>query len=280
MVAAHCSSCASPCKKKISREGAKAAKKTAPSFAVFASLRGTFLTSARVSSDLAYVILELEETMMNRRFLSVMLLALCLLAAVVNVHAQDSNPAQTVTKQADTKDDETNLETQLYLIVGTNGDVPDAKLPAALDTVVRQLHAALPFKNYRLAATMINRVKNEGRLELRWIGGPLTLAAGPAPALNPSFSNFFVRQVKLVQGSDGQPRVQMQGFNFGARVPIQVSGAIAANGAVAPTINYEPTGVSTDVSMREGEPVIVGTLNIGPSGDAIILVVSAKRTMK
>ena len=127
---------------------------------------------------------------------------------------------------------------------------------------------------------MVNRVKNEGRLELRWIGGPMTLAAGPTPALNPSFSNFSIRQVRLVQASDGQPRVQMQGFNFGARVPIQVSGAIAANGAVAPTINYEPTGVSTDVSMREGEPVIVGTLNIGPSGDAIILVVSAKRTQK
>jgi len=28
-----------------------------------------------------------------------------------------------------------------------------------------------------------------------------------------------------------------------------------------------------DISMREGEPVVVGTLNIGPSGDAIILVV-------
>ena len=218
--------------------------------------------------------------MMNRRFLSMMLLALCLLAAVVNVQAQDSNTAQTTTKQAETKDDEINLETQLYLIVGTNGDVPDAKMPATLDTVVKQLHATLPFKSYRLAATMINRVKNEGRLELRWIGGPMTLAAGPAPALNPSFSNFNVRQVRLVQASDGQQRVQMLGFNFGARVPIQVSGAIAANGAVAPTINYEPTGISTDVSMREGEPVIVGTLNIGPSGDAIILVVSAKRTQK
>jgi hypothetical protein len=32
--------------------------------------------------------------------------------------------------------------------------------------------------------------------------------------------------------------------------------------------------------MREGEPVVVGTLNVGPSGDAIILVVSAKRTTK
>src|SRR5215217_5870355 len=197
--------------------------------------------------------------------------ALCLMSASLNVQAQSTTPNTT---------DETNLDTQLHIILGTNQDVVDSKLPASLEPVVKQLRATLPFKNYRLAATMVNRVKNEGRLELRWIGGPMTLAAGPAPALNPSFSNFFVRQVKLVQGSDGQPRVQMEGFNFGARVPIQVSGAIAANGAVAPTINYEPTGVSTDVSMREGEPVIVGTLNIGPSGDAIILVVSAKRTMK
>lgn len=217
---------------------------------------------------------------MNRKFLSVVLLALCLLAAVAYAQAQETNTAQTSTKQVEAKDDETNLETQLYLIVGTNSDAGDSNLPAALDTVVKQLRASLPFKNYRLTATMINRVKNEGRLELRWIGGPMTLAAGPAPVLNPSFSNFHIRQVRLVQANDGQPRVQLQGFNFGARVPIQVSGAIAANGAVAPTINYEPTGIATDVSMREGEPVIIGTLNIGPSGDAIILVVSAKRTTK
>jgi hypothetical protein len=218
---------------------------------------------------------------MKLKFLSATLLALCAafwLTAVV-AKAQESNTTQT-TKQVQTKDDETNLETQLYLIVGTNQEVPDNKLPATLDGVVKQLRATLPFKSYRLAATMINRVKNEGRLELSWIGGPMTLAAGPTPALNPSFSNFSIRIVKLVEASNGQQMVQMEGFNFGARVPIQVSGAIAANGAVAPTINYERTGVATDVSMREGEPVIVGTLNIGPSGDAIILVVSAKRTPK
>lgn len=216
--------------------------------------------------------------MKMRNFL-LALCALCLLTATV-ARAQDNNTTQTATKQAQAKDDETNLETQLYLIVGTTADVPDTKMPAALDNVVKQLRATLPFRNYKLAATMINRVRNEGRLELRWIGGPMTLAAGPSPALNPSFSNFSIRQVRLGQGSDGQRMVQMNGFNFGARVPIQVGSAIAANGTVAPSINYEPTGISTDVSMREGEPVIVGTLNIGPSGDAIILVVSAMRTQK
>jgi hypothetical protein len=204
-----------------------------------------------------------------KNFLTAMLLILCAVVCV-NVEAQTAQDPS----------DEANLETQLYLIVGTNQDVDDAKLPASLDTVVKQLRATLPFKNYRLAATLINRVKNEGRLELSWIGGPLASASGAASNVTPSFSQFRVRQVKLARNADNQPMVQMLGFNFGARIPIQTPGAIAANGAVAPTVAYENTGVSTDISMRESEPVIVGTLNVGPSGDAIILVVSAKRTMK
>src|SRR5215216_843073 len=208
--------------------------------------------------------------MKKRNFLSAMLLALCLMGASLNVQAQE-------TPQTDS---ETNLETQLYLIVGTNQDVDASKLPAAVEPVVKQLRATLPFKNYRLAATLINRVKNEGRLDLSWIGGPLASAVPGATTATPSFSQFKVRQVKIVRNSEGQQVVQMLGFNFGARIPIQTSGAVAANGAVTPAFNYENTGLATDISMRESEPVIVGTLNVGPSGDAIILVISAKRTPK
>jgi hypothetical protein len=211
--------------------------------------------------------------MTKRNFLTLFLLSLFLLCGSLNVQAQ-------TTTQTETKDDETNLDTQLYLIVATNQEVVESKLPALLDPVVKQLRATLPFKNYRLAATLINRVKNEGRLDLSWIGGPMASASGNAPTNTPSFSQFKVRQVKLARNSEGQQVVQMTGFNFGARIPIQVSGAIAANGAVAPNFNYESTGLATDISMREAEPVIVGTLNVGPSGDAIILVVSAKRTLK
>jgi hypothetical protein len=204
---------------------------------------------------------------MKKRILSITLLALCLMATSVSGYAQEPT-------------DDANLETQLFLIVGTNQDVQDTKLPAALDPIIKQLRSTLPFKNYRLAATLINRVKNEGRLDLSWIGGPLASPTGAASNVTPSFSQFKVRQVKLVRNTENQQVVQMLGFNFGARVPIQTPGAIAANGAVAPTVAYENTGVSTDISMREAEPVIVGTLNIGPSGDAIILVVSAKKTSK
>jgi hypothetical protein len=209
--------------------------------------------------------------MKKRNFLRGLLLALCLMSISLSVHAQ-SQPIESV--------DESNLDTQLYLIVGTNQEVDDSKLPASLDPVVRQLRATLPFKNYRLAATLINRVKNEGRLELNWIGAPPASPLAAASNVTPSFSQFRVRQVKLVRNSENQVVVQMVGFNYGARIPIQTSPSLAASGAIAPAFNYETTGLSTDISMREGEPVIVGTLNVGPSGDAIILVVSAKRTPK
>lgn len=178
------------------------------------------------------------------------------------------------------KEDDTNLDTQLYLIVGTNQEVEDAKLPVALDPVIKQLRASLPFKSYRLSATLINRVKADGRLSLRWIGGPL-LASAAATQHPPSFNEFNVRIVRIVDDADGRKIIRMDGFSFGGRVPIQTSSTVASNGAmVAPVINYENTGLTTDISMREGEPVVVGTLNVGPSGDAIILVISARRTPK
>jgi hypothetical protein len=181
--------------------------------------------------------------------------------------------------QSSSKDVETNLDTQLYLLVATNQDVDDSRIPAALDGVVKQLRASLPFKNYRLAATLINRVKNDGRLNLKWIGGPL-MATAAASNTTPSFNEFRVNNVKLAADSSGNQIVKMEGFGFGARIPIQSGTAIASNGPAAPIINYESTGLNTDISMREGEPVIVGTLNVGPSGDAIILVMSARRTNK
>lgn len=190
------------------------------------------------------------------------------------VFAQSSIPAA-----QEKQEDETNLDTQLYLLVATNQDVDDTKLPAALDPVVKQLRASLPFKNYRLAATLLNRVKNDGRLNLKWIGGPL-VPSGALSATTPSFNEFRINGVKLVRDIAGQQLVRMDGFGFGVRIPIITGSTVASNGPMAPIINYEATGLNTDISMREGEPVVVGTLNIGPSGDAIILVMSAKRTNK
>lgn len=212
---------------------------------------------------------------MKKLLFAILLAVVCL---NMNVQAQSTATPQTPTKTETKQEDETNLETQLFLIVASHQEVGDPKLPSALDGVLKQLRATLPFKNYRLVSTLINRVKNDGRLQLNWVGAPMT-SASSALSTTPSFSHFNIRQVRVVRNSEGQEMVQMTGFSFGARVPIQMS-AVAAGGEVRPTTSYEQTGLGTDISMKEGEPVIVGTLNVGPSGDAIILVVSAKRAQK
>ena len=216
-----------------------------------------------------------------RKSLTTLLLAIFMIGASVcsqqvlaQTAAADSQPAAQTEK-----DDETNLDTQLYLLVATNQEVDDARMPAALEPLIRQLRPSLPFKNYRLAATLINRVKNNGRLNLKWVGGPLGVSTAAASA-NASFNEFKVFAVKLATNAAGQPIVRMEGFSFGARIPIQ-TGMLASNVlGGGPIINYESTGLNTDISMREGEPVVVGTLHIGPSGDAIILVMTAKRSNK
>ena len=78
--------------------------------------------------------------------------------------------------------------------------------------------------------------------------------------------------------SNGTEVIQMQRFSFGSRVPVQTGTTIAVSGtASAPVLNWEPVGLLTDISIRENEPAIVGTLNIGPSGEVIVLAVSVRR---
>lgn len=199
-------------------------------------------------------------------------LAFSFLAATVQRAA-----AQSTDKPNENKNEDVNLDTQLYLILGTNQEVSDARLPVSLDPVIKQLKASLPFKNYRVAATLLNRVKSDGRLNLLWIGGPLLESAAETKH-TPSFNEFNVRQVRVVDDPEGKKVIRMDGFKYGTRIPVVTYNGVAAVGTPpAPIINYENTGLNTDISMREGEPVIVGTLNLGPSGDAVILVVSARR---
>lgn len=207
------------------------------------------------------------------------ILFVCLLSISAAFSSQALAQSADQPSQGENKNSEANLDTQLYILIATNQEVDDAKLPTTLDPVLKQLRASLPFKNYRLAATLINRVKNDGRLNLQWVGGPL-LATAAASATTPSFNEFKVNAVRLVTDGSGRDVVRMEGFRFGARIPIQTGTAIASNGPAAPIINYENTGLNTDISMHEGEPVVVGTLNVGPSGDAIILVMTARRSSR
>jgi hypothetical protein len=97
---------------------------------------------------------------------------------------------------------------------------------------------------------------------------------------NPTFNNFGAT-VRLATDANSNDIVRMNELRFGAQVPIITAQVTTTNASLssAPvsSVNYQSIGLKTDISMREGSPVIAGTLNVGPQGDAIVIVVSARR---
>jgi len=183
--------------------------------------------------------------------------------------------AQEAERPAARSDEAAGLEVQLHLLVARRAaDGEDEKLPASLDAVVKQLRATFPHKSYRLATTLLNRVKNGGRLSVRWSGNPL-FGQSPPPGSAPGSNEFNIMGVKLEKDDAGRDIVQLSNFGFNARINVPLPSVASAGGL--PAVQQESTGITTDLSVREGEPTVVATLNVGPAGDALILVVSAKR---
>src|SRR3954471_23199577 len=132
----------------------------------------------------------------SRMFLIGVLLMLTSVASL-HAYAQTENsspaPAKARTENA------IGLEVQLHLLVATRSPTGDEeKLPASLDAVLKQLRSTFNFKSYRLAATLLNRVKNNGKLTLRWAGGQLMPQASAATNSTPGFNEFRVERVRLI----------------------------------------------------------------------------------
>ncbi len=173
-----------------------------------------------------------------------------------------------------------NFDTELYLVLASNERPGDTPLPASLDQVAKQLRATLQYKNYSLSSILINRVKNNGSLSLTWIGGPRLAPPTSMPAGSPTFGQLSIGQLKVFDSAGG-PTVQISRFSFGAKVPIQMGTNMAPTGTnSAPVIAYEHVGLNSDFSLRPDQPTIVGTLNVGPSGDAIIVIICARRAQR
>lgn len=207
------------------------------------------------------------------------LLALCLLGATatVNFVSAQSQDAAT-TKAEDKQREQINHEVQLYLLVGTDTPGERSNVPPTLDGAVRQLKESLPFSSYKLATTFIARVRDGGSLELTGVGG-FPVVPSSSNSSTPTFIQLSISHILLARGAVDQPFIQVERFRFGLKVPVQTGSVRGENStANAPIIQYQDTGISTELSVREGVPTVVGTLAASQPHEAYILVLSVKRT--
>ena len=208
--------------------------------------------------------------------------ALLLLALALTLsapaRAQDSSDAP---RQGTPSRAEVNHEVHVHLLVTAEASEGGARTPQSLEGVLRQLKASLPPSEYRLAATLINRVRDGGGFNVKTSGvGSLGAVQTPGPP-TPSSLGLSLSGVKLIDPASAQPSIGINQFQLNMRVPIQTAAVKTDKGdGTYPVIQYEEVGVSTQLSVREGEPTLVGTLNAGRAGQLFVIVVTVRRTAR
>lgn len=171
---------------------------------------------------------------------------------------------------------ETNFEVQVHVLITADGADAASKLPQSLNGVVRQLKSMLPPADYRLAATFVNRVKDDGGFEVKSAGTSPFGAPSPDP-LTPSIFQLSLA-VKSLDDASGARYVRVQPFRLGLKIPIQTASVSNEKlGQGYPVIQYEDTGLNTQMSVREGEPTLVGTLNTSRPGQLFVIVITVRR---
>jgi hypothetical protein len=170
-----------------------------------------------------------------------------------------------------------NHEVQLHLLLASDAPNERNNVPQSLDEAIRQLKTTLPFQHYRLVSTFFDRVRDGGTVEVSGVGG-FPLAPAASSSTTPTFFTLHLSNVVLLS-SRQQPFIQVGRFRFGLKVPIQ-TGSARAEGSVAsvPVIQYQDTGLVTELSVREGMPTIIGTLAASQPNEVYVLVLTLKRT--
>lgn len=215
--------------------------------------------------------------MPNRKGLCALLLALVFtLAAAAEASAQDSDaPRQSPPRV------EANHEVQLQLLVTADAASSAPKPPPSLDGVVRQLKSSLPPADYRVAVTLINRVRDGGALELKTVGGRPSGSAQAQGTSAPSFLQLTLSNVRLIDPASAEPSINVQSFRLGMKIPIVTTSVKTEGGEGGqPIVMYEDAGLTTQLSLREGEPTLVGMLNTSRPDQHFIIVLTIRRAGK
>lgn len=146
----------------------------------------------------------------------------------------------------------TDVDLTLHVLLGTPSAAPSGGLPDELREVVAALKPTLAFKGYRLVTTLSQRARpgtrnlsGEGSAELP----ELSAEKGAAQV------NYKIGAVSIA-GSNGGASIRLERFEF--------------------SLNSKATGqravLSTDLTLKDGEKVVVGTTTLAGQGVIVVVV--------
>lgn len=158
-----------------------------------------------------------------------------------------------------------DVELTLHVLFASKSPAAEAGLPADLLEVVKQLKNTLAYRGYTLAASFVQRVGVNGDRTIYGRGQLEASALAPGEAKDSSL--LFVdwesdRVVSLESEGAGPGRYSLRKFYFLLR---------ERRGAES----LELARMASDINLKEGEKVVVGTTVVKDRG--LIVVLSARR---
>jgi hypothetical protein len=148
-----------------------------------------------------------------------------------------------------------NIELHMYLLVASNTGAPAEQVPAEIKDVITQLRGTLTYKDYELAASVVQRLTETPR-GLRGSGTAQISGVQPGtPSMGVPYE-YLISSVSLAH-------------NPGAAATIQIGEFFVATAS-----EKERAQVQTALNLRDGEKVVVGTATIRDR--ALIVVLTAK----
>lgn len=148
-----------------------------------------------------------------------------------------------------------NIELHMHALIASNTGGAGTAVPAELKPVLDELRGTLNYKNYELAASVVQRL-TETPQGLNGSGTAELPSGNPgSPNLSMPYE-YYIGAVTLNQDAGGTFSVHIGDFSFSAQP------------------EKDRARVQTALNMRDGEKVVVGTATI--RSRALVIVLTAK----
>jgi hypothetical protein len=153
-----------------------------------------------------------------------------------------------------------DVELRLWVLVASNAEGAAGRFPEDLQEAVGALKATLTYRSYSLASSFVQRVRDGAR----GIHGEGVTELAPAPSAGEVQKKaggkamqleYQINVLSLEPGENGPATVKLDGFAL----------SLVGDGRAQ---------LKTDVTLRDGEKVVVGTSTVQDKG--LVVVVSAR----
>ncbi len=147
-----------------------------------------------------------------------------------------------------------NIELHMHVLIASNTGGGSSDMPAELRDVLTQLRGTLTYRNYELAASIVQRITTTERM-LQGSGTAEVPSGGAAANISMPYE-YALYNVSVSENAVGAASVRISDFAFSA------------------VTDKDRAKVQTALNLRDGEKVVVGTASIRNRALVIVLTAS------